>query len=190
MKEEPPLAMKCRDKFLIQSTTITPEKETLSLSDIWNAPDDRLHSQKIRVIYLPPEGTNIPEEEEPPVQPPVQPSTIFPQEQYHTTHVANGRSTLPIPDFDEARDHTSFEDPHEEAEPAPVVNVAVHHPPHRPQTPQPSREQDLDEKLGDATAEINRLRALLAAMPEPEAKEEPRSDTSGVRRRHYNLPLQ
>jgi hypothetical protein len=34
MKEEPPLAVKCRDKFLIQSTTITPEKETLSLSDI------------------------------------------------------------------------------------------------------------------------------------------------------------
>ena len=34
MKEEPPLALKCKDKFLIQSTTITPEKETLSLSDI------------------------------------------------------------------------------------------------------------------------------------------------------------
>ena len=34
MKDEPPLATKCKDKFLIQSTTITPEKETLSLSDI------------------------------------------------------------------------------------------------------------------------------------------------------------
>ena len=34
MKEEPPLAAKCKDKFLIQSTTITPEKETLSLSDL------------------------------------------------------------------------------------------------------------------------------------------------------------
>jgi hypothetical protein len=34
MKEEPPLAAKCKDKFLIQSTTITPEKETLSLNDI------------------------------------------------------------------------------------------------------------------------------------------------------------
>jgi vesicle-associated membrane protein-associated protein A len=68
------------------------------------------------------------------------------------------------------------------------VNVAVHHPPPRPQTPQPSREQDLDEKLGEATAEINRLRALLAAMPEPEAKEEPRSETNGVRRRHHKSP--
>ena len=34
MKEEPALAAKCKDKFLIQSTTITPEKETLPLSDI------------------------------------------------------------------------------------------------------------------------------------------------------------
>ena len=34
MKEEPGLAAKCKDKFLIQSTTITPEKETLSLADI------------------------------------------------------------------------------------------------------------------------------------------------------------
>lgn len=64
------------------------------------------------------------------------------------------------------------------------MNVAVHHPPPRQQTPQPSREQDLDEKLGEATAEINRLRALLAAMPEPEAKEE----SSGVRRRHHRSP--
>lgn len=34
MKEEPPLAAKCKDKFLIQSTLITPEKETLSLQDL------------------------------------------------------------------------------------------------------------------------------------------------------------
>jgi len=29
MKEEPPLAVKCKDKFLIQSTVITAEKETM-----------------------------------------------------------------------------------------------------------------------------------------------------------------
>jgi len=34
MKEEPPLAAKCNDGFLIKSTTITPEKETLYLADI------------------------------------------------------------------------------------------------------------------------------------------------------------
>ena len=34
MKEEPPLAARCKDKFLIQSATITPEKETLPLANI------------------------------------------------------------------------------------------------------------------------------------------------------------
>lgn len=34
MKEEPPLAAECHDKFLIQSTTIVSEMETLSLFDM------------------------------------------------------------------------------------------------------------------------------------------------------------
>jgi hypothetical protein len=34
MKEDPPLNAKCKDKFLIQSTVITPDKETMSLQDI------------------------------------------------------------------------------------------------------------------------------------------------------------
>lgn len=38
MKEEPPLNTKCKDKFLIQSTLITPEKETGSLNDIVRKP--------------------------------------------------------------------------------------------------------------------------------------------------------
>lgn len=185
MKEEPPLAAKCKDKFLIQSTTITPEKETLSLADIWNTTDGDAHSQKIRVTYLPPEGTNIPEEEEP-APPPVQPSA-FGSDQFHTIPATNGRSALPLPDFEESRDQASFEEPHEE-EPAPVVNVNVHHAPPRQPTPQPSREHDLDEKLAEATAEINRLRALLADMPKPEPKEEIRSEPSGVRRRHHRSP--
>lgn len=71
-------------------------------------------------------------------------------------------------------------------EPAPVVNVAVHHPPPRQQTPRPSREHDLENKLDEATAEIGRLRGLLATVPDP--KEEPRSEPSGARRRHHKSP--
>lgn len=102
--------------------------------------------------------------------------------------MGNGRGGLPIPDFDEGRDHASFEETREDAEPAPVVNVAVHHPQPRQPTPPPSREQDLDEKLNEAKAEIERLRALLANMPEPEAKEETRNEPSGVRKRHHRAP--
>ena len=34
MKEEPPPNAKCKDKFLIQSTIITPEKEAMPLSEL------------------------------------------------------------------------------------------------------------------------------------------------------------
>lgn len=34
MKEDLPIGTKCKDKFLIQSTVITPEKESLPLQDI------------------------------------------------------------------------------------------------------------------------------------------------------------
>lgn len=34
MKDEPPLSVKCKDKFLIQSTAITPEKASLPLQEI------------------------------------------------------------------------------------------------------------------------------------------------------------
>ena len=132
MKEEPPLAAKCKDKFLIQSTTITPEKETLSLSDIvssppspilfplltnrhlnfpsslrfaqrlclrmtiqWNTTDGDTHSQKIRVSYLPPEGTNIPEEEEPAPGPPV---SAFSPPEVSAAYVAWNTSCVALTD--------------------------------------------------------------------------------------------
>lgn len=34
MKEDLPINAKCKDKFLIQSTVITPEKEAMSLQDM------------------------------------------------------------------------------------------------------------------------------------------------------------
>lgn len=34
MKEDPPASAKCKDKFLVQSTFITPERENVSLADI------------------------------------------------------------------------------------------------------------------------------------------------------------
>lgn len=34
MKEDPPAGTKCRDKFLVQSVLITPERENASLSEL------------------------------------------------------------------------------------------------------------------------------------------------------------
>ncbi|KIM43402.1 hypothetical protein M413DRAFT_444230 [Hebeloma cylindrosporum] len=68
LKEEPPLNTKCKDKFLIQSTIITPDKETLALSDIWASPEaneeGKVFQQKLRVTYLPAEGQTLEEEDE------------------------------------------------------------------------------------------------------------------------------
>ncbi|RXW24414.1 hypothetical protein EST38_g1406 [Candolleomyces aberdarensis] len=68
MKEEPPLNAKCKDKFLIQSTVITPDKESMSLQEIWASTDTneegRVHQQKLRVTYLPAEGQTLEEEDE------------------------------------------------------------------------------------------------------------------------------
>jgi hypothetical protein len=67
MKEEPSLSSKCKDKFLIQSTIITPDKESLPLQDIWGSTDTseetKVHQQKLKVVYLPAEG-QIDEEDE------------------------------------------------------------------------------------------------------------------------------
>ncbi|SCV68144.1 BQ2448_265 [Microbotryum intermedium] len=76
MKEDPAPGTKCRDKFLVQSVIVTPDKETAALPDLWAAVEkedkasDRsiIHEQKIRCIYLPAAdegGANgtIPEEE-------------------------------------------------------------------------------------------------------------------------------
>ena len=87
MKEEPPLNAKCKDKFLIQTMLIPEEKATLPLHDLvrlllrkltcyltrgflpqWNTPEGeepgKVHSQKVKVNYLPPEGQPLEEEDE------------------------------------------------------------------------------------------------------------------------------
>ena len=91
---------------------------------------------------------------------------------------------MSTPDFFETQDVSSFEDTRKEPEPAPVVNVAVRH---RRLTPRPSREHIL-HKLVEATTEVNRLGALLAATPEPEARDEPGSKPNSVRGHHGGAP--
>ncbi|KAI0087838.1 PapD-like protein [Irpex rosettiformis] len=150
MKEEPPLAAKCKDKFLIQSTLITPEKETLPLQDIWSGESsDDIHSQKIRVAYLPPEGQTVPEEDEGHSQQAIDPAFGRPSvwEHFNTTaqHPENGHG--PIPDFSPDNSHDlgrSDADIHVDApstppppEPAPaLIAVQREEPPVVPSPPE------------------------------------------------------
>lgn len=57
LKEEPPAEFKCRDKFLVQSTAITPELESTNITNLWseveNAGNHQIHERKIRCVFLP-----------------------------------------------------------------------------------------------------------------------------------------
>ncbi|KAG2153157.1 hypothetical protein DEU56DRAFT_470542 [Suillus clintonianus] len=62
MKDEPPLSSKCKNKFLIQSTLITPEKETRDLHGKFSSknsvlytshPKDKLLKRKMRDMWSP-----------------------------------------------------------------------------------------------------------------------------------------
>ncbi|KAI0405990.1 putative integral ER membrane protein Scs2 [Xylaria palmicola] len=55
MKQEPPPGTKCRDKFLVQSVAITPDKDFANLASIWDTIDKgSVQEKKIRVVFLDP----------------------------------------------------------------------------------------------------------------------------------------
>ncbi|KAI1306210.1 putative integral ER membrane protein Scs2 [Xylaria venustula] len=58
MKQEPAPGTKCRDKFLVQSVAITPEKDFSNLASIWDNIDKSLvQERKIRVSFLDPKSS-------------------------------------------------------------------------------------------------------------------------------------
>jgi hypothetical protein len=217
MKEEPPTAAKCKDKFLIQSTLITSEKETLPLQDIWNVPEGgeeaKVYQQKLRVLYLPPEGQTVVEEEDenaanqsgdvsrPDNVPPntstnghVEPIPVFiesePEPEQPPRDLLSQEEAEPAPEFSAAREEVP-----EEAPADPIAEVAVTPPsPIYPihalpvATPipvaEPSIDTELETKYNEAQAEIQRLRALLAAAPDPSTAP---TEATGLRRRNYAL---
>ncbi|KAL4246647.1 VAMP-associated protein (VAP) family protein [Abortiporus biennis] len=199
MEEDPPLNIKCKDKFLIQSTLITPEREAVPLQDIWNTEGGDLYSHKLKVVYLRPEG----EEEE---QHPNMSSSIEVPDSYFNTvrqipqhpeeHEAEPEpAPLPIPAPHSAPPPPQpREEPQEPPEVAPeppaIVNVSVHaqQPPSPPPSPPPppppapviipDPNPELLAKLQEAQAEIVRLRHLISSMPEPSNAPTPTIETS------------
>ena len=61
MKEDPPLDARCRDKFLVQSVAITPDKELGTVNQIWSNIEQiaksSIQEKKIRVSFLPADGS-------------------------------------------------------------------------------------------------------------------------------------
>jgi len=229
MKEEPPIAAKCKDKFLIQSTLITSEKETLSLHDIWNVTDGseeaKVHQQKLRVVYMPAEGEVLEEEDEPPTVNQTSFLSSGDPQQYDIVrqHSETNGHVERIPEFNEPEPQTrdllaheeaepshefiaAPEEAQEEAPPAPTEsngNFVVTPPSPPPSAPaplpitpapivvvaptpaaEPQVNADLEAKYHEAQAEIQRLRALLAAAPDPSSAP---TEPTGLRRRNHAL---
>ncbi|KAG0700118.1 PapD-like protein [Suillus ampliporus] len=212
MKDEPPLSSKCKDKFLIQSTLITQEKETRDLQDFWNVPagtgeEWKVYQQKLRVVYLPREGETVEEEDEghiEPSMPMASPPTAGPvggPSNYATLKDPEPRPAPPMPQFsydDIVQVAPPVQPQRSATPPAPerelsssqegdsyredigfqrstsggvgVVNVNVHSPSPPPSPPvgrAASINQELEAKYIAAQDEIERLRDLLAAVPDP-----------------------
>ncbi|TFY74389.1 hypothetical protein EWM64_g9623 [Hericium alpestre] len=247
MKEEPPLNAKCKDKFLIQSTLITEEKNSLPLGEVWNVQEGdelhKIHSQKIKVAYLPPEGVAVEEEDENAPNMSVMSgagdvrghsnialdAVLNMMQQFGSTrqypagngHPADQESILrdrssshqqdrahtPPADFAAAREEAHEESPRAGTKPelpqggVGVVNVNVHTtppatPPSAPATvPAPAPKAELSPELAvkyqeavaknqEAQAEIQRLRALLAAVPDPSSVASSGTTPTELRRRH------
>ncbi|KAJ8080506.1 phosphatidylinositol-binding protein scs2 [Marasmius tenuissimus] len=168
MKEEPPLNAKCKDKFLIQSTIITPEKDQKPLAEMWSGAEatggpDAVHQQKLKVVYLPPEGQTLEEEDENAANQSFDPAANQSQElpanqssfigdsQFATTRPKqsgiNGHHA--IPDFSRSSihdnagpsHHEDFSAAHEEPQHPPPVSVFVQPPPVEPPADTPAHIQ-------------------------------------------------
>ncbi|KAJ7095811.1 PapD-like protein [Mycena belliarum] len=138
LKVEPPLNAKCKDKFLVQSTLITPGKEATPLQDIWiraedASGEDKVHHQKLRVTYLPAQGQTLMEEDEEETEQanpvsmmrmamPQNDTARLPPSVSGETQFASGSrlSTVPPGEFSAAREET-----HQERRSLDVHNVAV-----------------------------------------------------------------
>ncbi|KAG6890835.1 hypothetical protein C0995_003268 [Termitomyces sp. Mi166 len=179
LKEEPPSNVKCKDKFLIQSTLITPAKETMNSADIWSSSDTeegKVHQHKLRVAFLPAEGQALEEEDE------SQPH-LFDTARQHP--VANGHAQR-IPDFIEPPPQprevqrpltppvdfsVAREDSHEPAQEVPIVHVSsaidlLHESKALPTAPQPaSADSDLEYAPDPAPIPVPAPEPIISTEP-------------------------
>jgi len=194
MKEDPPTSIKCKDKFLVQSTHITPEKDNFAIADIWAGNDDQIHQQKLKVAWVSADDeTEDAMHEHPSIM--TQGDDSRYETVRHIPDAVNGFAPppaiaepagaggldprAPSPPIRTLTPAASYHDTPDQAPvdvvvpvPAPVsVSIMAHTPPPPPSPPRASAsDPSADIRLVEAQAEIQRLRALLASMPEPQTE--------------------
>jgi len=171
----------------VQSTIITPEKEAMTLHDLWNNVDGeetKVHQQKIKVVYLPPVGQAVEEEDEGVNQSSMMShgdSTRFEPVRESLSGQnghASGFPTEPHPPVERAfspavGDYSVADEeahPEEHGHEGVPFGEQTHVPPSPPikqQSSSSSADDELRAHLAAAQAEIARLRGLLASVPDP-----------------------
>lgn len=103
MKEDPPPDAKCRDKFLVQSVAITSGTDTsLNVSQIWTEIEQTAKSsiqeRKIRVSFLPADGSattnGVSSDDQPPAYSSPSASAVTPQRGSDTRDTSMADSTM------------------------------------------------------------------------------------------------
>ncbi|PWY86223.1 MSP domain protein [Aspergillus heteromorphus CBS 117.55] len=196
MKEEPTLDAKCKDKFLVQTVSVTRDMEFANVTSIFEkASKNALQERKIRVNWLAPDDTPVPEqsaetngtvpEEEAPAY--TSPSAHFQTPAAAVSSSANDTSPIPPPDFSdkpkrEVSTPQTNEGPATSTKSPTVARQA------------PSLSDDLKFQLSEAQAQILALKEKLADQglrqrkiggeaekaPAPLAQQQPQSTEAGV----------
>ncbi|PYH95149.1 VAMP-associated protein [Aspergillus ellipticus CBS 707.79] len=191
MKEEPTLDAKCKDKFLVQTVSVTRDMEFANVTSIFEkASKTSLQERKIRVNWLAPDDTPVSEqaaetngtvpEEEPPAY--NSPSAHYQTPAAALSSSANDTSPIPPPDFSD-KPKREVSTPQTKEGPAtstksPIVGK------------QPNLSDDLKAQLSEAQAQILALKERLADQglrqrkiggetekaPAPLAQQQPQSE--------------
>lgn len=156
MKEDPPPDARCRDKFLVQSVAISPDRDANNVSQIWagieQTAKSSIQEKKIRVNFLPADGghglsstaangVSHHDEEQPPAYGSPTPLAVTPQRPSHSS--ASDYNKSPEQDF--APSNSTF------GSATAAVSNATGIP-----------EADLQRKLDEANATISRLQTQAA----------------------------
>ncbi|KAG8740300.1 phosphatidylinositol-binding protein scs2 [Ceratobasidium sp. 414] len=184
MQEDPPLSFKCKDRFLVQSMILTPDRQSKSIQDMWVFDDDdedvpQIYQQKLKVVYLPPVSQPFEEDDFD--------QTRFIAEEEITRE--EGNTPVPIPPTPPAPVHSSISSlkPQHEGDggrdPSPGLDYTSAEEGMRRETAKPLGDKsprqphvadntaftELNQRYAEAKIEIDRLQGWLASVTPADA---------------------
>ncbi|KAJ9191270.1 hypothetical protein DTO166G4_2559 [Paecilomyces variotii] len=163
MKEEPPLDAKCKDKFLVQSVSVSGELEFANVTSIFEkSAKSSIQERKIRVNFLPADGeTNgVAHEEEPPAYTSPTAHNFETPATGLSRKPADDASPIPPPNFG---DRSTSEQPNSPSNDSAFGSAAasVKATAASAVSAIPTSSEDIKAQLAEANAQIQKLKSQL-----------------------------